>query len=40
MPLWGAAEGSESLPKFLTTAQTKRCLCQRSWMGCEKQVHQ
>ena len=23
MPLWGAAEGSESLPKFLTTAQQK-----------------
>ena len=23
MPLWGAAEGSEALPKFLTTAQQK-----------------
>ena len=23
MPLWGAAEGSEALPKFLTTAQKK-----------------
>ena len=23
MPLWGAAEGSEELPKFLTTAQQK-----------------
>ena len=23
MPLWGAVEGSESLPKFLTTAQQK-----------------
>jgi len=23
MPLWGAVEGSEALPKFLTTAQQK-----------------
>jgi len=30
MPLWGAAEGSESLPKFLTTAQQKDVFANQS----------
>ena len=30
MPLWGAVEGSESLPKFLTTAQQKDVFANQS----------
>jgi len=30
MPLWGAAEGSEALPKFLTTAQQKDVFANQS----------
>jgi len=39
MPLWGAVEGSEALPKFLTTAQLKRCLCHSEWLGCGSWFH-
>jgi len=34
MPLWGAVEGSEALPKFLTTAQQKDVFANQSgWVG-------
>ena len=35
MPLWGAVEGSEALPKFLTTAQQKDVFANQSGWGVE-----